>query len=158
MQILVTGIILVLTITAGSAAAQGFGGQWLDLQAYKEKTSEWYDAGVEQAKDISSQVMAGASSSIPKAMQALSNANWETTDVAWRKLAHYAGTRGEIRTAADAKKIFDSIPVAIRMKGREALKGYDWSHIKSYINGGLNSPSNGVFEKASLNRSRGGLN
>ena len=71
----------------------------------------------------------------------------------------YAGTRGEPRDLAGAKRVWETIPEQIRAAGPEAtanaLEGMDWSHVKAYSQGGSHSASNGIFENASLNRARG---
>ncbi len=71
----------------------------------------------------------------------------------------YAGTRGEPRDLAAAKRVWETIPEQIRAAGPDAtanaLEGMDWSHVKAYSQGGSDSASNGIFENASLNRARG---
>lgn len=71
----------------------------------------------------------------------------------------FAGTRGEPRDLAAAKRVWETIPEQIRAAGPDAaanaLEGMDWSHVKAYSQGGSNAASNGIFENASLNRARG---
>ena len=86
------------------------------------------------------------------------NLDWSTIDPA-KYL--YAGTRGIslARGLADARLVWESIPERLRALGPEEvanrLEGFDWSHIRPYSQGGGNEASNGIFERASLNRSRG---
>ena len=71
----------------------------------------------------------------------------------------YAGTRGQARAAAEAVRVWERVPVQVRMAGPSAttdyLAGKDWSHIRPVSTGGGNSAANGVWEAAGLNRSRG---
>jgi hypothetical protein len=73
-----------------------------------------------------------------------------------------AGIRGEWRSPAEARAFFDSsVPDHVQMLGedavREFLAGKDFSHIESFKNnpGRVSDPTNGLWESASLNRSRG---
>ncbi|MDE0404502.1 MAG: hypothetical protein OXI53_04255 [Nitrospira sp.] len=71
----------------------------------------------------------------------------------------YAGTRGISRGMEEARLIWESLPERLRALGPEEvskrLDGFDWSHIVPHGQGGGNEASNGIFELASLNRSRG---
>ena len=71
----------------------------------------------------------------------------------------YAGTRGISRGMEEARLVWESVPEQLRALGPEEvakrLDGYDWSHIDPYSKGGGNEAANGIFEHASLNRSRG---
>ena len=82
--------------------------------------------------------------------------DWSTIDPS-RYL--YAGTRGVSRGMEEARLVWESIPEQLRALGPEEitkrLDGFDWSHIIPHSQGGGNEASNGVFELASLNRSRG---
>ena len=55
--------------------------------------------------------------------------------------------------------MWESIPERLRALGPEEvgkrLEDFDWSHIRPHSQGGGNEASNGIFELASLNRSRG---
>ena len=70
-----------------------------------------------------------------------------------------AGTRGVNRGMEQARLVWESVPVQLRALGPEDmakwLDGFDWSHIIPVSAGGSNEASNGMFELASLNRSRG---
>ena len=70
-----------------------------------------------------------------------------------------AGTRGMDRNLEQAQLVWETIPEQLRALGPEEvakrLEGFDWSHITPYSKGGSNEASNGIFELASLNRSRG---
>lgn len=70
-----------------------------------------------------------------------------------------AGTRGIDRSLEEARLVWETIPEELRAIGPEEvakrLDGFDWSHIVPYGKGGGNDGSNGIFELASLNRSRG---
>ena len=69
----------------------------------------------------------------------------------------YAGAA--YRSLDDASSIWRTIPEALRREGPDALRrvqsGKDWSHIIPRSAGGSDLANNGIFEKASLNRSRG---
>ena len=70
-----------------------------------------------------------------------------------------AGTRGEGRSLSDAVDVWRTLPESLRALGpdrtSDAIDGMDWSHITARSRGGSDDASNGVFELASLNRSRG---
>lgn len=73
-----------------------------------------------------------------------------------------AGIRGEWRSPTEARAFFDSsVPDHVQMMGedavREFLAGKDFSHIESFKNnpGRVSDPTNGIWEAASANRSRG---
>ena len=59
----------------------------------------------------------------------------------------------------EAQRVWETIPEQVRMGGPEStadyLAGKDWSHIVAHGEGGSDLASNGVWEDASLNRSRG---
>ena len=71
----------------------------------------------------------------------------------------YAGTRGESRGMLEAQRVWETIPEQIRMGGPERTADYladkDWSHVVPHSEGGRNAASNGLWEKAGLNRARG---
>ena len=85
------------------------------------------------------------------------NLDWSTIDPT-KYL--YAGTRGIYRGLEEARLVWESIPEQLRALGPEEvgkrLEDFDWSHIVPHSQGGGNEASNGIFELASLNRSRGG--
>ena len=68
------------------------------------------------------------------------------------------------RSDAMAQRLYESVPKEVRNLGEEAvkefLKGKDASHIRSVANapGQARQPSNIVWEKSSLNRTRGSRN
>ncbi|MXW50083.1 MAG: hypothetical protein F4Z84_07490 [Gammaproteobacteria bacterium] len=70
-----------------------------------------------------------------------------------------AGTRGIPRSLEEARLVWETIPEPLRALGPEEvakrLNGFDWSHRIPYSKGGSNDASNGIFELAGLNRSRG---
>ena len=84
------------------------------------------------------------------------NLNWANIDPA--KYLH-AGTHGITRGMSEAHLVWKTIPESLRAVGPEAvakhLEGFDWSHISPFSSGGSNEASNGIFESAGLNRSRG---
>ena len=84
------------------------------------------------------------------------NLDWSTIDPTQYL---YAGTRGVSRGLEEARLVWESIPERLRALGPEEvgkrLEGFDWSHIRPHSQGGSNEASNGIFELASLNRSRG---
>ena len=63
------------------------------------------------------------------------------------------------RNLDDARSIWRTIPEAIRREGPDSLRSFhsdkDWSHIVPRSAGGSPDASNGIFEKAVLNRARG---
>ena len=70
-----------------------------------------------------------------------------------------AGTRGIDRSLEEARVVWETLPEQLRALGpeevAERLNGFDWSHIVPHSKGGGNEASNGIFELAGLNRSRG---
>ena len=84
------------------------------------------------------------------------NLDWSTIDPT-KYL--YAGTRGISRGLEEASLVWESIPERLRALGPEEvgkrLENFDWSHIRPHSQGGNAEASNGIFERASLNRSRG---
>ena len=84
------------------------------------------------------------------------NLDWTTIDPT-KYL--YAGTRGISRGFEEAQRVWESIPAQLRALGPEEvakkLDGFDWSHIVPHSEGGSDGAANGIFELASLNRSRG---
>ena len=86
----------------------------------------------------------------------IANLNWANADPA-KYL--YAGTRGISRGMSEAHRVWQSIPTPLRAAGPDAvakhLDGLDWSHIVPFDAGGSGDASNGIFERAGLNRARG---
>ena len=86
------------------------------------------------------------------------NLDWSNPDINHTKFMR-AGMREGYRDLAAAQRVWETIPRQIRASGPEAtvryLKDRDWSHIRAYSKGGSNAASNGIFESASLNRTRG---
>ena len=84
------------------------------------------------------------------------NLDWTTIDPT-KYL--YAGTRGISRGFEEAQLVWESIPAQLRALGPEEvakkLDGFDWSHIVPRSEEGSDGAANGIFELASLNRSRG---
>ena len=84
------------------------------------------------------------------------NLDWSTIDPT-KYL--YAGTRGISRGLEEARLVWESIPERLRALGPEEvgkrLEDFDWSHFRPHSQGGNDEASNGIFELASLNRSRG---
>ena len=74
-------------------------------------------------------------------------------------IQYYQRAGATYRDLEAAKAIWETIPEPIRMSGVEALREFhasrDWSHIIPRSLGGDDSASGGIFENASLNRSRG---
>lgn len=87
----------------------------------------------------------------------VSNQDWISVTDPTRFL--YAGTRGTSRGFEEARLVWESIPEQLRVLGPEEvakrLDGFDWSHIVARSKGGGDEAANGIFEIASLNRSRG---
>lgn len=86
----------------------------------------------------------------------VANLNWANADPT-KYL--YAGTHGVSRGMEEAHRVWQTIPETLRATGPDAvakhLAGLDWSHIVPFSAGGSNDASNGIFESAGLNRSRG---
>ena len=84
------------------------------------------------------------------------NLDWSTVNPAKYMRA---GTRGTLRSMDEARRVWESIPESLRALGDgevlKRLRGFDWSHIRPHSQGGSSAASNGVFEAAGLNRSRG---
>ena len=85
--------------------------------------------------------------------------DWSMIPTEYVKKFVTAGTRGIDRSLEEARLVWETIPEQLRALGPEELaehlQGFDWSHIVPYSMGGSNDASNGIFELASLNRSRG---
>ena len=115
---------------------------------------------VDKAGELRRSAVAGVAAGVGVASQALSrlaeNLDWSTVDPAQYL---YAGTRGVSRGMEEARLVWESIPEQLRALGPEELTkrldGFDWSHKFPHSEGGGIEASNGVFELAGLNRSRG---
>ena len=87
------------------------------------------------------------------------NVDWSNLPYEYLTKFVTAGTRGIDRSLGEARLVWETIPQQIRALGTEEvamrLDGFDWSHIIAHSKGGSNDASNGIFELASLNRSRG---
>ena len=74
-------------------------------------------------------------------------------------LSYYQRAGGTYQNLDGARAIWETIPALIRTGGEDALRKFhaerDWSHIVPRSLGGGNSASEGIFENASLNRTRG---
>ena len=85
------------------------------------------------------------------------NLDWNTIIDPTKYL--HAGTRGVSRGLEEARLVWESIPEQLRALGPEEmakrLDGFDWSHVVPHSEGGGHEAANGMFEIASLNRSRG---
>ena len=120
--------------------------------------------GVASAKEVvvnkAGELGRSAVAGVGVASEALSrwaeNLDWSTIDPTQYL---YAGTRGVSRGMEQAHLVWESIPEQLRALGPEELtrrlQGFDWSHKFPYSEGGGIEASNGVFELAGLNRSRG---
>ncbi len=108
----------------------------------------------------SSSVAKGTIAGVGVASQALSgytaNLDWSMVDPT-KYL--YAGTRGISRGMEEARLVWETLPMQLRALGPEELskrlEGFDWSHGVPHSQGGGPEADNGLFELASLNRSRG---
>ena len=71
---------------------------------------------------------------------------------------YYQRAGAAYRGLEGAEAIWETIPAPVRMGGQEALREFhasrDWSHIVPRSMGGGDSASEGIFERASLNRAR----
>ena len=115
---------------------------------------------VDKVGELGRSAVAGVAAGVGVASQALSrraeNLDWSTIDPTQYL---YAGTRGVSRGMEQAHLVWESIPEQLRALGPEELarrlQGFDWSHKFPYSEGGGIEASNGIFELAGLNRSRG---
>lgn len=86
----------------------------------------------------------------------IANLNWTNADPT-KYL--YVGTRGISRGMSEAYRVWQTILESLRAAGPDAvakhLDGLDWSHKIPIAAGGSNDASNGIFERAGLNRARG---
>ena len=87
------------------------------------------------------------------------NLDWSNLPAEYLAKFLTAGTRGIERSLAEARLVWETIPEQLRALGPEEvakrLDGFDWSHITPHSKGGSDEASNGIFELAGLNRSRG---
>lgn len=105
----------------------------------------------------------GAATGFGVAHEALSgfaqNLDWSNLPREYLTKFVTAGTRGMDRSLEQAHLVWETIPGQLRAMGPEEvakrLDGFDWSHITPHSKGGSNDAANGIFELASLNRSRG---
>ncbi len=118
------------------------------------------DIVADKGGELGRSAAAGIAASFGVASQAMSgfaeNLDWSTVDPT-RYL--YSGTRGVGRGMEQARLVWESIPEQLRALGPEELSkrldGFDWSHKVPHSEGGGTEASNGIFELAGLNRSRG---
>ena len=118
------------------------------------------DIALDQGGDVVRLSAAGMTAGIAIAYKALTgfsgNLDWSSIDPT--KYLQ-AGTRGVSRGLEEARLVWESLPDHLRALGPEEiskrLDGFDWSHIRPFSEGGSNDASNGIFELAGLNRSRG---
>ena len=122
--------------------------------------SKFRSLGNEIRRLLSRLPMLGSAVGSTVGRDALSNfafdLNWANVDPA-KYL--YAGTRGISRGMSEAHLVWQTVPESLRAAGPDAvakhLAGFDWSHIVPFSAGGSNDASNGIFESAGLNRTRG---
>ena len=104
-------------------------------------------------------VAAGASTAGRALKDFAGNLNWNTVNIKDRTKYMRAGTRGTPRSADEARRVWESIPKSLRAQGNDEvlkrLRDFDWSHKRPHSQGGGTEASNGIFEAAGLNRSRG---
>ncbi len=118
------------------------------------------DVLVQKTSEVARSTAAGTTAGLVVAYRALTgfagNLDWNSIDPT---LYLYAGTRGISRGLEEAHRVWETIPEQLRALGPEKvaewLDGYDWSHIQPFSEGGSNDASNGIFELAILNQSRG---
>ena len=145
--------VAVASEVAGTAVRSGAAGAAKATIAAKE-------VALDKGGDFMRSTASGAASGFVVAYQALmgyaENLDWNSIDPS-RYLQ--VGTRGVERNLAEARLVWESIPEHLRALGPEEvakrLDGFDWSHIRPFSEGGSNAASNGIFELAALNRSRG---
>ena len=123
-------------------------------------------AAVDKADSLLRGSVAGATGGVSVAHEALadyaSNLDWSSV-VPTEYLAKFvtAGTRGIDRSLEEARAVWETLPEQLRALGpeelAERLDGFDWSHIVPRSQGGSDEASNGIFELAGLNRSRGAV-
>ena len=117
-------------------------------------------AVAEKGGDLVRSSVAGVTAGLGVAHNALTgyaeNLDWSNVDP-----SKYldAGTHGISRGIEEARLVWESIPEQLRALGPEEvaarLDNFDWSHIVPFAKGGGSEAANGIFEQASLNRSRG---
>ena len=114
------------------------------------------DSGGDFVRSTASGAAAGFAVAYKALMGYGENLDWNSIDP--NKFLE-VGTRGVERGLAEARLVWESIPEQLRALGPEEvakrLDGFDWSHIRPFSEGGSDAASNGIFELAALNRSRG---
>ena len=134
---------------AKDIAERAVGGARTAMDATRDKFGD-------AAHRTGSGAMAAFAVSYGSLMGAAGNLDWNSIDPT--KFLD-VGTRGVDRSLEQAQLVWESIPPQLRALGPEEiskwLDGFDWSHILPVSKGGGNEASNGIFELASLNRSRG---
>lgn len=121
------------------------------------------EAIVDKGGDYVSSGASGAAAGFGVAHEALagfaSNLDWNNLPTEYLTKFVSAGTRGIDRSLEEAHLVWKTIPEQWRALGPEEvakrLDGFDWSHITAHSKGGSHEASNGIFELAGLNRSRG---
>ena len=134
----------------------------------KRNAADLTAKGRDIVKPAFSGVIAGTTTGFVAFADYARNLDWSTiTPTEFLDKFVTAGTRGVDRTIDGAREVWERIPedlralgpeeVAARLWGSEsAAERFDWSHIVPHRQGGGSEASNGIFELASLNRSRGG--
>lgn len=118
------------------------------------------DIVLDKGGDLVYSTASGMTAGIAVAYKALTgfsgNLDWNSIDPT---MYLEAGTRGVSRGLEEARLVWESLPDHLRALGpeeiAERLDGFDWSHVRPVNEGGSNEASNGIFELAGLNRSRG---
>ena len=132
-------------------------------------------AATEKGSTMVRSGVAGAAAGLGVAHGALTdfadNLDWstvlETAPADYLNRFVTAGTYGVDRTLEQARSVWETLPEQLRAMGPEEVSRhlwgaespadrFDWSHIVPHSDGGSNGAANGIFEIASLNRSRGG--
>ena len=149
----VSGSLEVASGAAAAATRKGVARATGDLTASgvvaKEKGREVISSGA-------SGIAAGFTVANETLTEFARNLDWNTINPSQYL---YVGTRGISRGMEEARIVWESIPEQLRALGPEELArhldGFDWSHVVPHIRGGGSEAANGLFERASVNRSRG---
>ena len=133
----------------GSRAAESLDAAKTSVADKGRAFVSWVASGVAAGFEVAHETLAGFAN----------NLDWSTLPKEYADKFVEAGTRGIDRTLVEARLVWETIPEQLRALGPEELAkrldGFDWSHIIPHSRGGSNEASNGIFELAGLNRSRG---
>ena len=144
----------------GDVARSALSGMKVGAEGVAKGASVAKDVVLDKSGDVARSAASGATAGFFVAYKALNgfaeHLDWNSIDPTFFL---DVGTRGVSRGMEQAHLVWESVPDQLRALGPEGiakwLDAYDWSHIIPVAAGGDNEASNGMFELASLNRSRG---